>query len=666
MNKKELKQAALDDIARSGLTVEDFKKMKLTPCNADEAEAVLGSTFATHGYILPYFDVHGKPIEAMRFRFLGELKNKEKKIVKYSQPKGTNPHLYFPPCIKWKKILTDTSIPLTFTEGEKKAYKACKEGIHTIGLGGVWSFKSKKLRKALIDDFNHIILKDRKVLLCFDNDSQSNPEVMSALRAFAKVLNDNGANVFNKELPFNPYHKIGLDDYLLIHNKYDYDNTPESQFDEITEVDELSNEVAYIREIGKFYIFEDDLFMNRKTLIDTKYGNRLTTKGEDGKSVSIAQLWIQSPKRREHVRLAYDPGQPEVTDNNEYNLWKGWGCVPKKGSIKLFLDVVKMIFNNDKTLITWFLDWVAYPIQNPGAKMLTAVLLQSTEHGTGKSSIGMAIGAMYGSNYQLVDDAQMNKDFNEWAVNKQFILGDEISGKDKRGEADKIKNLITRETVTLEKKWQPQYTVKDCIQYLFTSNHVDALSIEPDDRRVFVYRVLPGSGFTLQTGIALENFRKREGKAHLLNYFINEHKISKSFDHRERPPMTQAKQDLIDHSLTDIERFLVNIKENPDFALAIDGVAIDRDLFSTRQVILLYEMKHPRANVSETAMGKALAKIFGSAYAVRTQSSGPQGLRALRNTDKWAKASHRERQAHYDRSKIALFEAKKRKHKTEG
>jgi len=664
MNNKELKQVVLDDLARSGLTTMDFKKMRLTPCDADRAEAVLNSSFATHGYVLPYFDIHGKLIDVFRFRFTSEIKNKEKKVVKYSQLKGTDPHLYFSPCIKWKKILTDPSITVTFTEGEKKAYKACKEDIPTIGLGGVWAFRSKKLRKMLIDDFKHITLQDRKVLLCFDNDSQSNPDVMNALRAFSKVLSDKGAVVFNKKLPFNSYQKIGLDDYLLDHSKRDYNNIQEDQFDELTEIDELSSEVAYIREVGKFYLFKDNLFINRTALIDTKYANR-TTIGEDGKSVSVAELWVRSLKRREHIRLAYSPGQPEVTENNEYNLWKGWGCVPKKGSIKIFLDAVKIIFNNDKILIAWFLDWVAYPIQNPGAKMLTGVLLQSIEHGTGKSSIGMTIGAMYGHNYRLVDDSQMNRAFNEWAVNKQFILGDEISGKDnKRGEADKIKNLITRPEVTLEKKWQPSYTVKDCIQYLFTSNHVDALSIDPGDRRWFVYRVLAGLGFSLKMGVALENFRNGGGTAHLLHYFINEHRITKGFDHRADAPMTQAKQDLIDHSLTDIERFLVNIRTNPDFALSIDGVNIDRDLYTTGQVISLYQIKNPRANVTETAMGKALTKIFDNVYVVRTRSSGTQRLRALRNLDKWKSANHKQIQEHYDRSKIALFEAKKRKHKT--
>ena len=306
MKQKELKQLTLDDLKRSGLDSKDLLKMKLLPCDDMQASSVLNSTFCTYGYVLPYFDIKGKVTETMRFRFLEELEGKNKKIVKYSQPKGTEPHLYFPPCIKWGKILKDNSITITFTEGEKKAYKACKMGIPTIGLGGVWSFKSKKLRKNLIDDFKAIKLHDRKILICYDNDIRSNEDVTNALHAFAKELYNEGAKVFNKLLPFNPYQKIGLDDYLLTNNKKAYENLEEQDFEELEEVSELNSELAYIKKSGKFYIFKDELFVNDKTLTNIKYANR-TVPGEKGVKVSIAHQWITSPNRREHIRLTYKP-----------------------------------------------------------------------------------------------------------------------------------------------------------------------------------------------------------------------------------------------------------------------------------------------------------------------------------------------------------------------
>jgi len=666
MDKGKLKELAIEDLTRSGLNESDFKKMGLILCNEDEASVILNSSFCTYGYALPYFDVNGKMIDSIRFKFLDDLKNEKGKVVKYSQPKGTEPRLYFPSCIKWKKILKDSSITITFTEGEKKAYKASKEGIPTIGLGGVWSFKSKRLQKNLIDDFKDIVFKDRKVQICFDNDARSNDDVMKAQRAFAKELNEEGAKVCSKPLPFNPYVKIGLDDYLVTHSKEDFDDLEEEFFEDITEVNNLNDEIAYIKELGKVYIFKDNLFTSDKPLVNLIYANR-TTSGENG-PVCVAARWLGWSGRRTHTRLTYKPGQPRVTDENEYNLWKGWGCEPKKGSVAPFMNALSQVLNNDKELITWMLDWIAYPIQNPGAKMYAAVLFQSVGQGTGKSSIGLCIGSMYGDNYQLIDDEQLHGAFNEWAINKQFVLGDEVSGKDKRSDTDKVKNIITRPQVTINKKYSPTYTIPDCINYFFTSNHVDALNIEEDDRRIFVHRIKQENYLTLEQGRKLERYHKfLTHNCHLLHYFAYEHKISKHFDSQERPPMTEDKAILIDHSLTDIERFLVSIRDDPEHTLVIDNVPIDRDLFTTSQIAQLYQRKHQNRNISLTAVGKAIQKIFSDSVNVAVlTTNGTQRLKALRNFDKWKKASHKEMQEHYDKSKIAMFEAKKSKMKKEG
>ena len=657
MNKKELKKLALDDLKRSGLTEADFKKMQLLPCDDVQASSILNSTFCTFGYAIPYFNVGGEVNDNIRFRFLEELLGKNDKVTKYSQPKGTEPRLYFPPNVNWKKILNDTSIPLVFTEGEKKAYKACKEGIYTIGLAGVWSFKSKKLRKDLIGDFKNILLNGRKILICYDNDVRTNEDVTKALHAFAKTLATEGAEVVNKLLPFNPYMKIGLDDYLLENSVDDFNALEEETFNGIDELLELNNEVAYIKEIGKFYIFNSNIFVGSTQLKNDVFAHHEIQTG--GQPVGAAVEWLKWKRRRTHERLTYRPAQPQITEDNEYNLWKGWGAIPEKGSIRPFIKAVNKIFDNDKELVQWFLDWIAYPIQNPEAKMLSAVLLQSVYQGTGKSSLGLVIGAMYGDNFRVVNDKQLHAPFNEWAINKQFILGDEVSGKDKRSDSDFIKNLVTQEMININKKYSPSYDIPDCMNYLLTSNHVDAWYLEPDDRRAFVHNIKKECGLSLAEGIALEKFRKGKGKNHLLNYFIYEHKISKGFDHRARPPMTEAKKVMIDMSRTDLERFIEDVKTSPDSTLVtVSGTPITCDLFTIKDIVRVYEGQNPKANVTGTAMGKAINKVFthSEIYVVGT-IQGTKKLRALRNVDKWNKATHKDKQEHYDKSRIALERA---------
>lgn len=647
----------LKDLERSGLNKLDAKKMHLQALTEVEASAVLNSEYVTHGYVIPYHDVANKVTDYMRVKFLGELLNKKKKQIKYSQIKGSPTHLYFPPNItRWKQILKSTTT-ITFTEGEKKAYAACKHNITTIGLGGIWAFQKDK---HLIGDFSLINFKDRKVILCFDNDSHTNPDVMKAINRFAQLLTDLGANVFIKSLPFDPYKKIGLDDYLLTNSKKDYDSIEEVPTNSLASLDEINQRIAYIQTTGKVYVIEHDLFVGAKQLCDTVLANN-TVMDDKGNTVSIATQWLSWKKRREHKRLIYSPGEAPVTTANEFNLWPGWGCVPTEGSIKPFVDVVKRVFDNQSTYIDWFLDWVAYPIQHPGAKMYSAVMMHSTEHGTGKSSIGLAVGSMYGDNFKEVESDHLTDKYNEWAINRQFVLGDEILGADKREASDRIKNLITRSSITINKKYSPTYSLVDCINYFLTSNHVDMVLIESDDRRSFVWKIPHGSGITLRQGIALEKFRMGRGKQHLLNYFAYEHQITKGFDHRARPPMTTAKQELIDNSLTDIERFLTNVKTNPSEALSIDGVDIGCDLFTSSQVANLYRRHNPKVNVTSTAIGKAMGKVFSEVDSrmIRT-SGGVQRIRALRNFNKWNGADNEQMREHYDKSKIALFDVKKK------
>ena len=661
MNTKELKKLTLEDLERSGLDAKDFKKMGLIPCDETQAASILNSNFSTLGYVLPYYNLDNSLSDFVRFRFLEDLIGKNDKVVRYSQPKGTGVKIYFPPCVNWKKIAKDTTITICITEGEKKAYKASKMGIPTIGLGGVNSYISKET-KGLVEDFLEIRLRGRKILVCYDNDLHSNEEVNKASKKLAKLLDIEGALVFSKLLPFNPYQKIGLDDYFLDNTLDDFNNLEEKEFSNITQMHEMNEKVSYIESLGKFYVIDNGLFVT-STQLRTEVYPHIIAEGSQPEE-PVAKNWVAWGNRTTHKSLAYEPAQPQTTKDDELNLWKGWGAIPIKGDIKPFMDVVYKLFDNDEELITWFLDWVAYPIQNPATKMLTGVLIQSVGQGTGKSSLGLTIGAMYGDNYKLVDDAQLhNGNFNEWAVNKQFILGDEISGKDKRAESDKIKNLITRPTVTINRKYMPTYDVKDCINYIFTSNHPDALSIEPDDRRIFVHSIKYGNGITHPQGKALEKFRLGKGKDYLFNYFLNEHVISKGFDHRARPPMTEAKEDLIDSGRTEVESFLNDIKINPVHSLTTaGGNVLKGDLYTATDIKKLFEAKNPNSPCTLRSVGRSITKVFPNSDRLPTNTLfGKQQLKALRNIEKWNGATHTERQEHYDATRVSKVKTKKSK-----
>src|SRR5262249_8646606 len=77
---------------------------------------------------------------------------------RYGQRKPTPPAAYFRPTLAgkktWAEIVKDPSIPIVITEGEKKAAAACKAGIPPIGICGVWSFKSLKYGRKILDELD--------------------------------------------------------------------------------------------------------------------------------------------------------------------------------------------------------------------------------------------------------------------------------------------------------------------------------------------------------------------------------------------------------------------------------------------------------------------------------------------------------------------------------
>ena len=123
-----------------------------------------------------------------------------RKKPRYHAPASELVRFYYPPGVDWRVLAKEATEPLIITEGEKKALKACKSGLPTIAVAGVWSWRSKKKGVAAIPDFDLIDWKGRKVYLAFDSDLVTKPDVVGALHALAHELTMRGAKIVIKYL----------------------------------------------------------------------------------------------------------------------------------------------------------------------------------------------------------------------------------------------------------------------------------------------------------------------------------------------------------------------------------------------------------------------------------------------------------------------------------
>jgi hypothetical protein len=220
----------LEDLQESGLTEETILKAGLrSVSDRKEVQDKLNGIAIPAGVLpaleFPYQDLEPQKRRApySRFKFATEY-------VVRDLPSSTNDHCkavnssadtyrmdhpkYMSPAERGTRLYIQTIIQpdimnpqktLYLVEGEKKALAACQAGLAAVGLPGVNCFfdsasglASKGMggnSKFLHPDFGLLKLEDRKVVIVFDSDIDSNPRVLQAAATLGQMLNEACADV---------------------------------------------------------------------------------------------------------------------------------------------------------------------------------------------------------------------------------------------------------------------------------------------------------------------------------------------------------------------------------------------------------------------------------------------------------------------------------------
>ena len=263
-------------------------------------------------------------------------------------------------------------------------------------------------------------------------------------------------------------------------------------------------------------------------------------------------------------------------------------------------------------------------------------MLWGNHHGTGKSTVGYTVFKIYGDNSTEISDLDLYSTHNEWAEHKQFVMGDEITsgGDNKRNSADRMKSMITQKQLRLNPKYISSYTVPDCINYYFTSNHPDSFFISDNDRRYFVHEV---RGVPLARAFYINYFDwlKRGGAAALFYYFLNLDMAG--FDPAGKAPSTNSKLDMIDSGRSDVASWVATLREDPDRVLQVGGKPLPYSLWTTTELHGLFDPQK-ETRVTANGLARELRRAdFHKAFdgqGVLTALGGQQRLWAIRNIDK--------------------------------
>ncbi|MDN4057140.1 DUF5906 domain-containing protein [Massilia sp. YIM B02769] len=273
----------------------------------------------------------------------------------------------------------------------------------------------------------------------------------------------------------------------------------------------------------------------------------------------LASRWIGHPMHREIDldKLVFDPTQ-RVDLDTHINMFEGFPIKPKKDAAKAGLAVALLESlcsseANCDDILHWVLCWLAYPLQNPGAKMQTALLFFGEKQGTGKSLFFEGIvKPIYGAHGATGGQHQLEAQYTHWRSQKLFVLFEEIlSRQDKYSHFGLIKHMITGRDMPISQKFKDDRTEANHMNVVMLSNEFQAVPIEPEDRRFQVVEARNPLDPSLlaQIQVALTDGLSEAFYAFLLDYPLD------GFTPHTKPIMTSSKERMINFGRPDWEAF---------------------------------------------------------------------------------------------------------------
>ena len=230
------------------------------------------------------------------------------------------------------------------------------------------------------------------------------------------------------------------------------------------------------------------------------------------------------------------------------NTWQGWPLKPERGTCDNILDHLRFLSSmedNADEVYNFILDYLAYPLQNPGSKLASAMIFHG-DQGSGKSIIfDTVMSKIYGAAFKKISQRRIENQFTDWARNRLFVVIEEISASSDvwhvKGE---FKDMVTSDTFDINDKNEKWVEQANMINFVLLSNEQMPIPLEAGDRRHLVVFTPPKPSDAYIANLA----RALDDETPCFYDFLLTRDLS-GFHRHKRPPMTRSKQRLINISL---------------------------------------------------------------------------------------------------------------------
>ena len=302
-------------------------------------------------------------------------------------------------------------------------------------------------------------------------------------------------------------------------------------------------------------------------------------------------------------RLAFKPLEESGSIvNGSVNAYFPDPQPSEPGDVTPFLDLMRRLLPDPNDLAT-LLAYGASLVQNPGKKFQWAPVLQGTQ-GNGKTLFATCLEKAVGSKYTHKPSAeQLGGQFNSFIENKLLISVEEVHLQGKRELLDTLKPLITNDRIEVEAKGIDKRMIDNYANWIFCTNHRDAILKTRDERRYGIYFTAQQSyEDILRDGMGGDYFPKlwdwfrAVGFARVTNYLQN-YKVPAELDpalSAHRSPTTSSTFAAITASMGRAEQELTE-------AIEAGEQGFRQGWVSTYAIETLFKEKHIRMSRHKTS-----------------------------------------------------------------
>lgn len=165
------------------------------------------------------------------------------------------------------------------------------------------------------------------------------------------------------------------------------------------------------------------------------------------------------------------------------------------------LTLVAHLCDMDDDMQQYVLRWLAYPLRNPGAKMLTALVFNGGQASGKNLFFTQVAAALYGDNAATIRPGDLYREFNYWAVGANLVV---VDGDYAPRHLERMKAFHAAESFAITLKGHAPRTVINRLNFVYLSNREDFLPADTGSRRFVVVEVPPARPRNFYQAIAYE------------------------------------------------------------------------------------------------------------------------------------------------------------------